>query len=190
MALDDFWRVYQELSKQARFLTWKFGFWEPSQQCLDLSCLPVWICLVSWSGFVLSLGQLKQANFRSSGGQLDKETSNTSTAQLGESLRTTTVPWNRESSPSILMSITPLSVKVWECCSSSIYLKILGQPFLGWKLQRTLNKIYLKYTRLAQKTKGITVKFCTRSGFSFYNVVTQQMRTWLSSSLGWHVLKR
>ena len=26
----------------------------------------------------------------------------------------------------------------------SIYLKILGQPFLGWKLQRTLNKIYLK----------------------------------------------
>ena len=128
----------------SRFFTWKFGFWEPSQQCLDLSCLPVLICLVSWSGFVLSLGQLKQANFRSSGGQLDKETSNTSTAQLGESLRTTTVPWNRESSPSILMSITPLSVKVWECCSSSIYLKILGQPFLGWKLQRTLNKIYLK----------------------------------------------
>ena len=33
----------------SRFLTWKFGFWEPSQQCLDLSCLPVLICLVSWS---------------------------------------------------------------------------------------------------------------------------------------------
>ena len=99
---------------------------------LDLSCLLVWICLVSWSWFVLSPGQLKQANFRSSGGQLDKETSNTSTAELGESLRTTTVPWNRESSPSILMSITPLSVKVWECCSSSIYL-----IYLSWNLGKT-----------------------------------------------------
>ena len=52
----------------------------------------VWICLVFRSGFVLSPVQLKQANFRSSGGQLEKETSNTSTAQLIESLRTTTVP--------------------------------------------------------------------------------------------------
>ena len=149
----------------------------------------VWICLVFRSGFVLSPVQLKQANFRSSGGQLEKETSNTSTAQLGESLRTTTVPWNRESCSSILMSITPLSVKVWECCSSSFNLEILGS-FLGLELQRTLNQIYLKYTRMAQKTKGKTVKISTISGFSFYNVVTQQMRTWLSSSLGWHVLKR
>ena len=123
------WFVFwQFLISDWTFDDWIFMLFCQRLDFFKVSHVKVWILrtLTTMSGFVLSLGQLKQANFRSSGGQLDKETSNTSTAELGESLRTTTVPWNRESSPSILMSITPLSVKVWECCSSSIYLIYLS----------------------------------------------------------------
>ena len=123
------WFVYwQFLISDWTFDDWIFMLFCQRLDFFKVSHVKVWILrtLTTMSGSVLSPVQLKQSNFRSSGGQLDKETSNTSTGQLGESLRTTTVPWNRESSPSILMSITPLSVKVWECCSSSIHLIYLS----------------------------------------------------------------
>ena len=54
----DYWifMLFCQRLDLSRFPTWKFGFWEQPQQWLDLSCLPVWICLVSWSGFVLCPG--------------------------------------------------------------------------------------------------------------------------------------
>ena len=65
----------------------------------------------------------------------------------------------------------------------SIYLKILGQPFLGWKLQKTPNQTYLKYTRLAQKTKGKTVKISTEVSSLFIMLSNEdltQLITWLT----------
>ena len=140
----------------SRFLTWKFGFWEPSQQCLDLSCLPVLICLVSWSGFVLSPGLDLSCLLVSWNKQIFGHLAVSWTRKQATHPQ---VSWEKAWEQQQFLEIEKAVLRYWcqspPCLSKSesaaavlfilsIYLKILGQPFLGWKLQRTLNHIYLK----------------------------------------------
>ena len=91
----------------SRFLTWKFGFWEPSQQCLDLSCIPVWICLVSCSAETSKFSVIWR-----SAGEGNKQHIHSSADRKPENNNSSLK--SRKQSFDIDV-ITSLSVKVWEC---------------------------------------------------------------------------